>query len=359
VRIALDTSLQALAEPTGVERAQRALIEALAPLAAAAGHELLLCAPAAGDRAPLALWRETTLPRELRRRGAALLLSPVAAIPLRASCPVVATLHELPWLAGAQVRRAGDTRLAHRARAALAARVASAVVCLSEATRAALLAAHPRARAVVIAPGLLPLFSPARDDERAADAAALAALGLQGACPVLAVGRLRRKKNLLALLEAAARALPPGNRVVLAGPDGDAGAELRARAAAPDLRGRVVFTGHVPDGTLVALYRAAELVVCPSLFEGFGLPLLEAMACGAPVLAAPQAAAAEALGPALLARGPEPEALAAGLAALLGDPARRASLARQGPAHAARFSAARAAQATLQLCERVTAGEAP
>ncbi len=359
MRLALDASLQGRERPTGVERVQRVLLDALAPAAAAGGHELLLLAPDPASRLPLALWRETTLTRELARRGADVLLSPVAAVPLRAPCPVLATLHELPWLEGPEARCAGDTRLAHRARAALAARVAAAVICVSESTRVALLAAHPRARAVVIAPGLDPAFRPARPDERAADAAALQRPGLAGAPCVLAVGSLRCKKNLAALLEAFALAAPAPWRLVLAGPDGDAAEALRARAARPDLRGRVTLTGHVDDATLRALYRAAGLVACPSLFEGFGLPLLEAMACGAPVLAAPRAAAAEALGPAHVAAGTDPRALAEGLAALLADPARRAALAAAGPVHAARFPAALAARRTLALAERVAAGGRP
>ena len=357
MRLALDASLQGRPDPTGVERVQRVLLDALAPLCAAAGHELLPLAPAPGSRAPLALWRETSLPHELATRRADVLLSPVAAVPLRACCPVIATLHELPWLEGDVPRRAGDVRLAHRARAALAARRAAAVVCVSESTRRALLARHPRARAVVIAPGVHPRF--AAPAEQATDAAALAALGLSDARFVLAVGRLRRKKNLLALLEAWALAAPAGRLLVLAGPDGDAAAALRARAARADLAGRVRFTGHVTDATLAALYRAADLVACPSLFEGFGLPLLEAMACGAPVLAAPRAAAAEALGPALVARGADPSALADALAMLLADPAALAERARRGPPHAARFSADASARATLGLCLRVAAGEPP
>jgi glycosyltransferase involved in cell wall biosynthesis len=360
LRLAVDASLLAHREPTGVERMQATLLDALAPAAAAAGHELLRLQPAAGSRAPLALWRETGLVRELSRGRADVLLSPVAAVPLRASCPVIATLHELPWLAGPE-GRSGDWRLSHRARAALAARVAAAVICVSEATRGALLGAHPAARAVVIAPGVGPGWRPAGADAamEADDSAALDALGLRGARFVLAVGRLRRKKNLAALLAAFARAAPPELRLVLVGPDGDASATLRAQAARPELRGRVLFPGHVDDAALAALYRAAELVACPSLFEGFGLPALEAMACGAPVLAAPRALAEEARGPALLAEGADPAALEAALRrALLEAPARRAAAAA-GPAHAARFSAARAADATLALCVRVAAGERP
>jgi hypothetical protein len=138
MRVALDVSIQGRGEATGVERAQATLIAALARRA---GLELLLCAPRAlegelarelagcgralavaadAPRLPLALWRETVLPRALAGARAELLHSPVAAVPLRAGCPTIATLHELPWVEHA---RHGDARWTHRARVALAARL--------------------------------------------------------------------------------------------------------------------------------------------------------------------------------------------------------------------------------------------
>ena len=355
MRVALDVSIQGGREPTGVERAQATL---LAALARRPGLELLLCSPRelpeallacgrplprARSTLPPALWRETVLPGALAGEGAQALHSPVAAVPLRASCPTIATLHELPW-----VERVadGDRRWSQRARVALAARTASRIVCVSERTRADFARSHPEAadRALVVGNAVDPRFLPGVA-ARAPDA------------PVLAVGRLRRKKNLGLLLEAFARASScAGRRLLLAGPPGDAAAELRSRARRPDLAGRVEFPGHVDDGALVALYRRAACVVFPSQFEGFGLPVLEAMACGTPVIASCQGAAPEVRGEACLVfDAREPAALAGALDALLLDAPRAAELRELGLRHAARFSADRAATAMAAVYEAVAA----
>jgi len=356
MRVALDVSIQGGAEPTGVERAQATL---LAALARRPGLELLLCSPRALPEAllacgrplpraqsvlPPALWRETVLPGALADEGAQALHSPVAAVPLRSSCPTIATLHELPW-----VERVadGDRRWSQRARVALAARRCSRIVCVSERTRADFARSHPEAaeRALVVGNAVDPRFAPGPPVARAPDA------------PVLAVGRLRRKKNLGLLLEAFARAPScSGRRLVLAGPPGDAAAELRSRARRSDLAGRVEFAGHVDDGALVALYRRAACIVFPSQFEGFGLPVLEAMACGTPVIASRQGAAPEVRGEACLVfDAPEPAALALALDALLLDGARASELRALGLRHAARFSAERAATSMAAVYEAVAA----
>lgn len=371
MRVALDVSIQGRDEPTGVERAQATL---LAALAERRGLELLLCSPrplsatlrALGRplpdadqplaaRLPLALWRETVLPAALRGQGAQLLHSPVAAVPLRAGCPVLATLHELPWIEGVAH---GDSRWTQRARVALAARVCSRVVCVSERTRAHFVRAHPEAaaRAVVVENAVDSRFTPAPD--RADAPSRTASASASGAMYVLAVGRLRRKKNLALLLEAFAAAKScAGRRLVLAGPDGDATAALRERARQPDLRGRVDFAGHVADERLLALYRDAGCVVFPSRFEGFGLPVLEAMACGTPVIASLQGAAPEVAGEASQRFDAHSAAsLVEALDAVLNDPARAAALRARGLQHAARFSAARAAEALESVYAQVLEG---
>jgi len=162
MRVALDVSIQGRAEPTGVERAQATLIAALA---ARPGLELLLCSPRplpdalarcgralpeAARALPLALWREAVLPGALRAGGAQLLHSPVAAVPLRAGCPTIATLHELPWSRSGRAS-GGDRRWTHRARVALAARTCSRIVCVSERTRGDFARSHPEAAARAVA----------------------------------------------------------------------------------------------------------------------------------------------------------------------------------------------------------------
>jgi len=140
---------------------------------------------------------------------------------------------------------------------------------------------------------------------------------------------------------------------VLAGPDGDASRELRARASRADLAGRVDFAGHVSDERLLELYRGASCVVFPSQFEGFGLPVLEAMARGVPVACSNRPPLTEVAGDAALLFDPtSPRAIAGALAALLGDDALRARLRTAGPERAARFTWAATAQATLRSYRR-------
>jgi alpha-1,3-rhamnosyl/mannosyltransferase len=173
-------------------------------------------------------------------------------------------------------------------------------------------------------------FSPGSDDALPAE--------LTGRRYVLYVGAHDAHKNT-ATLAAAHRA---------AFPDGDVPLVFtRANAAVPDAR---VFA-RVPQDQLVALYRGATIVAVPSLYEGFGLPALEGMACGAPVLASRAAALPEVGGDAV-AYVDQPESVGAwraALVALAGDAAARADLAQRGPVRAAGFSWDRCADATLAV----------
>jgi len=166
---------------------------------------------------------------------------------------------------------------------------------------------------------------------------------------VIAVGDLRAKKNLAALVRAFAIARRAGalpHRLVLAGTDGGDGARLRMLANAEP----VTFTGYVDDARLDALIAGADLLVHPSLYEGFGLVVLEAMARGTPVLAARATALPETGGEAAAYFEPaDPGDLARRLQELLTDPAALATLAVAGREHAAGFSWAATARATAAV----------
>jgi glycosyltransferase involved in cell wall biosynthesis len=166
---------------------------------------------------------------------------------------------------------------------------------------------------------------------------------------ILAVGDLRAKKNLKALVSAFValrrrRSIP--HRLVLAGVDTGEGARLRALAGDEPIQ----LTGYVDDARLDALLREAELLVHPSLYEGFGLVVLEAMARGTPVLAARATALPETGGEAADYFEPnEPGDLERQLEALLADKGRRAQLSRHGLARAAQFSWAATARQTADV----------
>jgi glycosyltransferase involved in cell wall biosynthesis len=170
---------------------------------------------------------------------------------------------------------------------------------------------------------------------------------------VLTVSLKRPNKNLLRLLEAIAL-VPSESRpiLVLAGHRTPYEDELRARAAQLGLAGDTRFLGWVPGEELEGLYRSSSCFVFPSLYEGFGLPVLEAMARGVPVACSDRGALVEVAGQAALTFDPEqPRAIAAAIERLLADPVERERLSRAGRENAARFTWAECARRTLETYE--------
>src|SRR5205085_5764070 len=158
--------------------------------------------------------------------------------------------------------------------------------------------------------------------------AALRARYGTGECFILCVGNLQPRKNLKTLIDAYVRLRRAGatrHKLVLAGRNVWLQDETFAAARASGFADELIFTGYLPDEDLVALYNAAALFVYPSIFDGFGLPPLEAMACGTPVVTSNTSSFPEVVGDAALTVDPlNPEALAMALATGLRDARRRA-----------------------------------
>lgn len=181
--------------------------------------------------------------------------------------------------------------------------------------------------------------------------------GIRSTHYVLAVGTLEPRKNLTRLVAAYAQvracngdATPP---LVLAGARGWRDDEIFEAVAYLNLQDSVVFTGHVAEADLAALYSGADCVAYPSTFEGFGLPVLEAMACGAPVIAANATALPEVTGDAALLVAPQDvDGLANAIQRVLSDSKLRNRMKQQGLLRAACFSWTRAAQETLAVYEK-------
>jgi glycosyltransferase involved in cell wall biosynthesis len=174
---------------------------------------------------------------------------------------------------------------------------------------------------------------------------------------VLFVGTLEPRKNLVRLVEAFARVRDGRVGLVLAGGRGWLYDELFARVESLGLGDEVVFAGYVTNEELPLWYNAATVVAYPSVYEGLGLPVLEAQACGTPVLTSNVSSLPEAAGDAALMVDPyDVEAMAAGLDRLLTDELLRHQLRERGLAHARQFSWSDTAQATVRVYRRALAG---
>jgi glycosyltransferase involved in cell wall biosynthesis len=177
---------------------------------------------------------------------------------------------------------------------------------------------------------------------------------------VLSLSARRPHKNVMRLLDALA-AIPPERRPVLVVPGYPTPyeAQLRARADALGVEADVVWPAWLAGPDLEGLYALAEVAVFPSLYEGFGLPVLEAMARGVPVACSDRSSLPEVAGDAALLFDPEDAtAIRSALERLLGDDDERARLAARGRARAARFSWERTAELTAASYERALGGRA-
>jgi glycosyltransferase involved in cell wall biosynthesis len=302
-------------------------------------------------------WDQVALPAALRRSGADVFLSPYYKRPLAAPCPVVITVHDLFFI-GYPGRRRPLYDAAMTCLARLYAGGADAIVTDSEHARRAIVERLGVAadRVAVIPVGLGPEFRPTPPSP------AQRARYRLGPSYALYVGNFQPHKNVPRLLRAWAALAGPAaeaHRLVLAGGDPVRGAELARLVASLQLGDRVVIPGVVDDADLPALYSGATLVVVPSLEEGFGLPALEAMACGAPVVASRRGALPEVVGDAGVLVDPEDErALALAIARVLGSRDERQGLAQRGLARAGSFTSDATSGRVVDLLQ-ATAGARP
>ena len=297
-------------------------------------------------------WDQVTLPRALARDRVDVFLSPYYKRPLVSPCPAVVTIHDLFFI-GYPGRRRPLYDLTMTALARRYARGAAAIVADSEHSRRAIVSrlGLDAGRVVVIPVGLGPEFAPATPTALQRERYGL------GARYALYVGNFLPHKNLPRLLRAWAALPEPvraAYRLVLAGGDRANRPPLEALARSLGLDGCVVLPGLVADADLPAVYGGAAALVLPSLEEGFGLPALEAMACGTPVIAARRGALPEVVGDAGVLVEPEDTgALAAALARVLGSDDERAALRRRGLDRAGAFTAERTAGRVVDLLQAV------
>jgi glycosyltransferase involved in cell wall biosynthesis len=293
-------------------------------------------------------WAEQLLlPRAARRSGAQIVHSLASVAPVFAGARAVVTLHDVTFLVRPTFGRATTWGMGLLVKAA--ARRADALITGTAAARAeicAVLGLTPE-QLTVIHHG----YTPSRATPTTAAEVIRARYGLQGMRTVLCVAAKRPHKNQELLIRALG-SLAQDTALVLAGHAEPYETELRALARELAVESRVRFVGYVPDADLEGLWSVAACAAFPTLGEGFGLPVIEAMAHGLPVACSDLAVLREVAGELAHYFDPrDPADCARAIRAGLEDTAAAAG----GPAHAARFTWERAAQATYEVYERVLA----
>jgi glycosyltransferase involved in cell wall biosynthesis len=292
-------------------------------------------------------WEQLALPGALRTLGIDVFHAPANVLPARLPCPSVVTVHDLAFMRYPQFLRP-SRRLYQRRFTARSVARATQVVTVSESTKRDVieLMRVPEQRLHVIYPGIAADFQPVGDP------VTLASFRARHGLPeryLLYLGTLEPRKNLLTLIEAYARLrglLADAPPLVLAGAKGWYYKSLFSRVRVLGLEHVVIFPGYVARDEQRLWYAGAELFVFPSLYEGFGLPVVEALACGTPTITSNVSSLPEVAGD--VARQVDPrnaEALAHVLREVLADGAARVRMARAGPAWASQFSIARMARA--------------
>ena len=283
-------------------------------------------------------WEQVALPGLLRRLNVDLHHGPHYTMPERASLPKVVTVHDVTFFEHPEWHERVKAPFFRRAIRA-AAQKADALVCVSAFTAARLDALlSPRAPLHVIPHGVD--HTRFRPDPAADDDAQLAALGVRG--PYVAfIGTLEPRKDVPTLVRAFDRLAAADKELtlVLGGLEGWGAEAVRNAIGEATQRERIRRVGYVPEEAVPALLRHAAAVAYPSLDEGFGLPALEALACGAPLVTTEGTAMAEVTGTAaLLVPAGDDGALADALAAAVAGRADVERSARRGPEVAAAYT---------------------
>jgi glycosyltransferase involved in cell wall biosynthesis len=305
-------------------------------------------------------WDQVAVARAIRPHRVDLLFNPKYSIPLRAPCPSVWVCHGLDWYVMPWASRFVD-RLSHRFLVPRYARRADAILAVSEVTRGHLLQYLPVTadQVAVVYSGVDDVFRRQRDESR------LEAVRAKHSLPprfLLYAGAIYPPKNFTRLVRAYARVGPErGIPLVIAGGENRFLSERELRE--PEALGIgewVRWPGWVEQEELAVLYMLADALLLPSLFESCGLPVLEAMATGCPVVTADRYGTKElAEGAAVLVDPEDVESIAGGIRQVLDDVALRERLVTAGRERSRPFTWDRCARDTLAVLERVGAGHPP
>jgi len=295
--------------------------------------------PAIANRAARLVWEQTSMPVIARQVGAEVIHAPNYTMPLRAGLPTVVTVHDVTWFT--EQEQTGTIRASFfRSAIRTAVRHATRLIVPSKATRDQLvdvLSADP-GHIDVAYHGVDPaLFHPPSELEVKRVSGRL---GLHGRPYVAYLGMAEPRKNVPNLIRGFAYAVrdvaDPPALVLAGGFDWTDEVEAAMGALPPDCR--VVRPGYLPFADLPGFLGGALVVAFPSRGEGFGLPVLEAMACGAPVLTTHRTSLPEVGGDAVAYTEPDAESIGAALRGLISSPERRETLANAGLTRAREFT---------------------
>lgn len=370
--VGLDASRALSAAPTGTEVYSTHLIRALLPRLQ--DHEVrLYCRqePPPEVRGTLAgaemrvipfprLWTHGRLSWEMVTHPPDLLVVPAHVVPLIHPRRTLVTVHDLGYrfFPEAHPRR---QRFYLELSTRWSVHAADHVLVDSRATRDAVVAAYGvrTAKLTVAYPGFDRTLHPMRDPASLAEVRYT--YGISGDY-LLFMGRIQPRKNLTRLIAAFARILPkhPDLTLVLAGPEGWLTERIHQAVEAGGLSNHVLFPGYVAEADKAALISGARAFVYPSLYEGFGFPVLEAQSCGVPLLTSLTSSLPEVAGEGALLVDPlDVEAIAAGLERLLTDTGLRRALADAGTKNLARFSWERTGEVVSGVIRALLRGDQP
>lgn len=301
---------------------------------------------------PGLIWRQYLLPRLAQADRIDCFWGPAQILPVRLPrrIPTVMTVHDLVNIRYPETMEF-RTRLTMRLHFCSSLRRADAVISVSASTRDELhtMLGYPESRVTVIRQGVEPMFRPMPAETVNLR---LSELGLKPGY-LLAVGTIEPRKNHQLLLEALAR-LPDLPMLVLAGRKGWGCEHIYQMVAERHLEARVRFLDYVASDDLPVLLNGAQLLVLPSFYEGFGLPILQAMACGTPILASAIPSLQEVGGDVpVYFDVRSPDALCTQLTRVLADSALRQQMSAKGRERARLFTWERTARRTLAVIENV------
>jgi glycosyltransferase involved in cell wall biosynthesis len=364
MKIAFD--LRRMSNP-GIGRYMKCLVEAI--LASSAPHQYLLIMSGAGENlvdtrdnrvevvtSPAKYYsmrEQVELPRILRRYSVDLFHSPHFLLPFYSPCPTVVTIHDVIYLACRRDLPTRIGRLYYRMMMVAAVRLAKRIITDSEFSKQDIV------RHLRVDPSKIEVIYPGVDRNFVGrhDSCSLSAIrlkhGLQSEY-ILYSGIYKPRKNHAGLLRAFREFLTLGGDadLVIAGPMTEGELPLRHLADGLNISHRLKLTGFVNDEELRALYSGARVYACPSLYEGFGFTVLEAMACGTPVVCSPETSLPEVAGAAAIySNARNPKDFGGALHRVFTDNAVREQLIDKGLENVKRFAWKRAAAETLDVYE--------